>query len=403
MDMLEREIEAIALEIKDKLISIRRDIHRYPELGFREHRTSSVITNALKNLKLQVDTHIAATGVTGLLKTGRAGRTTALRADMDALSIAEENDFDYASRNNGIMHACGHDVHVAVVLGAAEILCRLKDRLQGNVRFVFQPGEEGLGGARYMVEEGVLKNPPVDAIIAAHVHPGLDTGRISILQGPVMASPAEFEIVILGKGGHAAMPHNTVDPICIGTNLVNLFQTLITREKDPMEKAVISVTSFHSWVSFNIIPDTAVLKGTVRTFDPALDKFIARRMEEITEAVTKVSGAACRFAYRPGYPAVVNDSSIVQQVKTAATRQLGSDGTVLEAAPAMLGEDFSYYQQVTPGAMFNLGCRKPGSPDTQNLHSSTFTPDEDCIEVGMRIMAQWAVNALCADRDRDRD
>lgn len=395
--MLTEEIRKISLEIEHKLVNIRRELHKSPELGFQEHGTSSLLEAALKDMTLQVDTGMATTGITGLLKTGRPGRTVALRADMDALSITEQTDVDYASRNAGIMHACGHDVHMAVVLGAAEILSRLRNKLHGNVRFIFQPGEEGLGGAKHMVEQGVLENPRVDAILAVHVHPGLDTGQVSVLSGPAMASPAEFEIVIQGKGGHAAQPHNTVDPIIIGTNLVNMLQTLITREKDPLEMALLSVTCFHAGAAFNIIPDTAVIKGTVRTFDPSLDSRMARRIEEMTSAITRSAGAGYRFAYRPGYPAVINDTDVVRQIRVAAAKQLDRNDAVLSAAPSMLGEDFSYYQQVTPGAMFNLGCRKPGSLETQNLHSSTFTPDEGCILAGMRIMAQWAVDALEGD------
>lgn len=395
INLYSNEIKNISQNIENEIIDIRRELHKYPELGFREFKTSSVIEDFLNNLGLEVRTNIAKTGLLGILRGCNPGKTVALRADMDALPIAETNTFQFASQNNGIMHACGHDIHMSVVLGAAKILTQLKDKINGNIVFIFQPGEEGHGGAKVMINEGVLEDPKVDSIIATHINPSLCTGRISVGTGAVMASPSEFEIKILGKGGHAAEPQNAVDPILIGTHLISLFQGIITREKNPLKSAVLSITYFNAGSSYNIIPDKAIIRGTVRTFDPSLDKFISERLEDITSSVTKAMGANYKFTYKVGYPPVINNSGVVSQILKSAKKVIkNSDNIITESEPVMLAEDFSYYSMKIPGALFNLGCLKEPVESTQNLHSSDLNPDEKCIKTGMEIMSQYSIDFL---------
>jgi len=337
---------------------------------------------------------IAKTGVIGIIENNGCGKTVALRADMDALRLKEQNTVEYASKNMEYMHACGHDAHTAILLGAAEILIRMRDHIKGSIKFIFQPAEEGLGGARYMVDEGVLENPAVNAIIAFHVNPSIAAGSIAMGSGPVMASPGEFKITINGKGGHAAQPHHSIDPIITGANLVTLFQTILTREKDPLKNALISVMGFNAGTTYNIIPDTAVIKGTVRTFDPALESFISNRMEEMVRSLTKCMGAQYEYEYTVGYPPVFNHAEIVKQVACSASKIIGSENVKTDMEPSMLAEDFAYYTQKVPGAIISLGCRNNEERENYNLHSSRFDIDEKCLAAGMEIMARFALDYL---------
>lgn len=366
----------------------------HPELGFNEHRTASIISGHLEKLGLKVCKNIAGTGVTGLIEGKNPGKTIAIRADMDALPIQEQNKVEYASTNNGIMHACGHDAHVSIALGAAEILSNFRDTLNGNIKFIFQPAEEGLGGAKFMIDEGVLENPSVDRIIALHVSPGLGTGVVSVGEGPVMASPSEFEIVIKGKGGHAAEPHKSIDPIIIGSNIVNMFQTIVPKKLGPLKKALLSVTCFQAGNTFNITPAEATIKGTVRTYETNADDLISEAMKTIVSSVCSSMNADFSFKYVKSYPPVINDSLAVRQIIEAAEKITGSDNIIINPDPSMLAEDFSYYVQKVPGALFNLGCTKPPVNNYHNLHSPRFDIDEACISTGMEIMSQCALDFL---------
>ncbi len=388
------KIKLKASSISEKIISIRRKLHKNPELGFEEFETSSLIANFLCNLGLDVKTGVAKTGVTALLSGRKSGKTLAIRADIDALPITELNTFEYASVNKGKMHACGHDAHISIVLGAANILSSLQDELAGNIRFIFQPAEEGLGGSRLMIEDGVLASPRVDAIIAAHVDPSLKTGRISVRPGPVMATPGEFEIVISGKSGHAAEPHKSINPIITAASIVGLLKTVVKSEKDILKKAVLSVTYLHSGSSYNIIPDRAVIRGTVRTFDISLSKDISKEIESITALKAKEAGADYTFRYDIGYPPVVNDPEAVKALISSAGKIIPYENIITDAEPSMLAEDFAYYAQAVPGVYFRLGCSKTEDETVYNLHSSRFTIDEACIQTGIEIMSQFAVDFL---------
>lgn len=389
-----KRIEELSSGIAGETVNLRRQLHQYPELGFKEFKTSTLIRKHLEQLGFEVKTDIARTGLSGLLKGDKPGKTVAIRADMDALPIVEQNISEYKSRQEGIMHACGHDAHVAIALGTAKVLSNMKSEINGCVKFIFQPGEEGLGGAKFMIDEGVLDSPKVNTIIATHVSPLLEAGQISIGSGPVMASPSEFEITIIGKGGHAAQPQETIDPIFIGANLINMLQGIITREKNPVYPAVLSITGFHSGGSYNIIPDRAVLMGTVRTFDPGLDKSISEKMEEITEAITKAMGADYEFDYKVGYPPVINHALIAEKIAESAKKILPGKNVIVNPGPSMLAEDFAYYTGKVPGAMYFLGCGNVKKGIIHNLHSSNFDIDEGCLEIGIKIMTQCVLDLL---------
>lgn len=386
--MQSSEIKKLSYDILSEIVSLRRTIHKEPELGFKEFKTSTLVTNYLSDLGLKVTKGIAGTGVIGLLEGNSPGKTIAIRADMDALPVLEQTNLPYASSLPGVMHACGHDVHTSIVLGTANILSKLKNKIKGNVKFIFQPAEEGLGGAKVMIEEGALKNPEIDAIVALHIAPGCKTGQISISSGPVMASPSEFMIEIKGRGGHAAEPQKAIDPIIIGTNIINMFQTIVSRNRDPLKSAVLSVTSFQAGNAFNIIPSNAYIKGTVRTFDPLLDDEISKRMLAIISSVTDAMGAEYSFEYNKGYPPVINSKEIVDLVVNASSKVIDKENIIQNEQTSMLAEDFSYYLNKVPGALFNLGSSEPSCDNFENLHSSKLVVDENCIATGMEIFTQ---------------
>ncbi|WP_094546333.1 M20 metallopeptidase family protein [Petroclostridium xylanilyticum] len=392
--MFTEEIKKISKEIQEKLINIRRTIHMHPELAFEEHATAQLIYNYLKDLDIEVTPGIAKTGVVGLIRGNQPGKTVAIRADMDALPMTEENECEYKSTVPGKMHACGHDVHVTCLLGAAEILSRLKGKLNGNIKLLFQPAEEGVGGALPMIEEGVLENPKVDACIAAHVWPDIPAGKIVVKNGPIMASPDDFEIIIKGKSGHGAMPHAAVDPIVIGCHVVNTLQTIVSRKIDPLNPAVISICYFHSGTCTNVIPDTATIKGTARTIDPELRRKIASLIEETVAGVVKAMGGEYEFDFKYLYPPTINDDIITDVLANSASKIIGKSNILWGREPSMGGEDFAYFAEKVPSTFFRLGCGNPEKGITHPIHSTKFDVDEDCIAVGASILAQFAVDYL---------
>jgi amidohydrolase len=392
--MFTEEIKKISKEIQEKLINIRRTIHMHPELAFEEHATAQLIYNYLKDLDIEVTPGIAKTGVVGLIRSNQPGKTVAIRADMDALPMTEENECEYKSTVPGKMHACGHDVHVTCLLGAAEILSRLKGKLNGNIKLLFQPAEEGVGGALPMIEEGVLENPKVDACIAAHVWPDIPAGKIVVKNGPIMASPDDFEIIIKGKSGHGAMPHAAVDPIVIGCHVVNTLQTIVSRKIDPLNPAVISICYFHSGTCTNVIPDTATIKGTARTIDPELRRKIASLIEETVAGVVKAMGGEYEFDFKYLYPPTINDNIITDVLANSASKIIGKSNILWGREPSMGGEDFAYFAEKVPSTFFRLGCGNPEKGITHPIHSTKFDVDEDCIAVGASILTQFAVDYL---------
>ena len=384
------EIKKAATQISGKLTSIRHNIHSFPELGFKEKQTCRKITGILKNIGLdKVRSPVAETGVVGLLLGSKGpGKTVALRADIDALPIQEENTVSYKSHNAGIMHACGHDAHTAMCLGAAMILKRLQNEIKGKVKFIFQPAEERLDGAPGMIRAGVLERPKVDAIFALHVMPEIDFGKVSCAAGPVWAAADRFLIEITGRGGHGAFHYKCVDPILVANEIYSGLQS-IERNLHGMDARVISVCSVHGGAAFNIIPDSVTMEGTVRTFDKKVQAIIIRRMRAIVAGICSAHGAKWKITYQKGVPVTVNDKKMDILLRKAAG-ELGMPVGI--TTPSMGGEDFSYYLQLVPGAIAQIGIRTGKKfPD---LHNNRFDAGDRVLPLGAALLAKCALNAL---------
>ncbi|HOJ09255.1 MAG TPA: M20 family metallopeptidase [Clostridiales bacterium] len=388
------EVKKIADDIYAKLIDIRRGIHKFPELGLKTYRTAELITGHLTGLGVEVTKAADGSGVVGLIR-GKAGsKTVALRADIDALPVNEENSFEYRSCISGAMHACGHDFHTACLLGASEILYRLKDKINGNIKLLFQPGEEGLDGALAMIEEDVLENPHVNACIAAHVWPYVPVGKIAVIYGPSFSAINNFIITITGKGGHGAMPHDTVDPIIAGCNIINALQTIKSRRIDSFEPATVSICSFNAGTSVNIIPDTAVIGGTLRTFNLDLRKKIETMICEISKGIAEPMGAKVSVQFMNEAPPVMNDREITELFINSASKIAGKENIITDIRPAMVSEDFAFFSEKVPSTYFWLGCRNEEKGMIHPLHSSNFQGDEECIKIGAAAFAQFAIDYL---------
>jgi amidohydrolase len=314
-------------EIMPGVIADRRDFHEHPELAYQEVRTAGIVADRLRSLGVEdVRTDIAPTGVTGLIRGSKAGkaRTVLLRADMDALPILEENDVEYRSRTPGVMHACGHDAHTAMLLGVARLLSERRDEFPGTVKLLFQPAEElPPGGAKPMIEAGVMDDPKVDAAFGIHMHQEAPVGIVKVRSGPAMAAADHFRIVIKGKGGHGAKPHETIDPIVIGAQIVTALQTLVARSVDPTQEAVVTVGTFQAGNAFNVIPETATLTGTVRTFNERNRAYLERRIGEMAQGITTALDGSADYTYTRGYPATVNDPDMTELVREEAAKFVG--------------------------------------------------------------------------------
>jgi amidohydrolase len=387
--MLER-----ALKLQDTLVSLRRDIHRHPELAFQEHRTAQLIVERLTQLGISARTGVAKTGVVADL--GQGGPRMALRADMDALPIQEENDVPYASEVPGVMHACGHDVHVACLLGAAQLLAEeaAAGRLPGQVRFLFQPSEEswgddGLSGGMRMVNEGVMED--VDAVAALHVGADIPVGAISLREGPMTAYPDRFLLTIKGQEAHGAFPHRGFDAITLAAQVINALQTVISRRLDPTRGRVLTVGTIHGGTKDNILAGEVTMTGTIRTFEPETRETLFAEMERACE-VARALGGDFELTIFPGYIPVVNEPSL-----TALVRQVGSDllgaENVQEAPVEMGGEDFSFFAKKAPGCFFWLGGATPGEPQRLH-HHPRFDVDERCLPLGAALLAETTVRYL---------
>ncbi len=392
--MYEKEILLKAKAISNELISLRRDIHSHPEMGLEEIRTSQIAMENLEKLGIEVQNGIGQTGVVGILRGKFQGKTIILRADMDCLKIEEKNDISYKSQNNGFMHACGHDVHTAWLVGAAKILCDFKEVLHGNIKFVFQPAEEALGGAKLVIEEGVLENPKVDAVIGAHVWPYLQSGRIGIKQGPIMAATDNFKLTIFGKGGHGAHPHKCIDPIVSATEIFMAFQTIVSRNIDPLEPAVITVGKFNSGSAHNIIPDNAYMEGTVRTLSLQTRRKIPELMEKVISGITSANGTKYKLEFVPYHPPVINEKELTSKVEKSIEDILGKDCIEKIEVPSMAGEDFSYFQEKVPGTFFWIGIGDEEKGTDMPLHASNFMVDEEMISIGAAVLAKSALDFL---------
>jgi amidohydrolase len=375
----------------DEAVVTRRDIHRHPELGFKEHRTSGVVEARLRALGLDVHPRIATTGVVGVLHGARPGRTIMLRADMDALPMPEETDVPYRSSVEGVAHACGHDGHVAILLAAAELAAGMRERIAGNVVFCFQPAEEGGGGARVMVEEGVIERFGVERAYGLHLTSLLPTGMTAFRPGPLMASSDEIEITVHGAGGHASLPHTAIDPILVASNVVVGLHHIVSRQIDPVEPAVVSICSIHSGTTYNVIPNDALLKGTFRTFSEDLRPHIAERIRRAVAGICDAAGATFDLACKPGFPVTSNDAEQTAYVRAVAARTLG-EASVITSPQVMGSEDFSYFAQRVPSCFFFLGSRSDERTSFPN-HHSRFDIDERALAAGIQMMATLALEA----------
>ena len=386
-DMREK-LKKDAEEIAGQVVEWRRDFHRNPEVAFQEKRTASVIRQYLENLGIPV-TECAETGLRGVLQGDPGGKTVALRADIDALPLKEEGDKEYISQNPEAAHCCGHDGHMAILMGAVKLLSERKNEFKGNVIFLFQPSEERIpGGAKRMIEEGALEG--VDTIFGLHLWVPLPTGVVGVVKGPMMAQPDAFTIIVRGKGGHGSMPHQTVDPILVASQIVVNAQSIVSRNMDPLKPAVVSFGTIEGGTIYNIIPGEVRLTGTVRSFEPEIKNIAKKRIEEIAEGTAKAMGASVEFSYEEGYPPLVNDELMANFVLDVAKRTLGKD-KVVDIDPVMGGEDFAYFLEKVPGAFLFLGA---GDGMDFPHHHPAFDIDENVLPQGVLLMTSLALEYL---------
>lgn len=332
----------------------RRDIHAHPETAFEEHRTAQLVADKLREFGLEVETGIAGTGVVGTLTRGRGNRAIGLRADLDALPIVEQNTFDHVSKHPGRMHACGHDGHTTMLLGAARYLAEAGD-FEGTVNFIFQPAEENEGGGRAMIEAGLFDKYPVESVFGMHNIPGMAVGTFAIRPGPMMAAFDIFRLKVTGRGGHAAMPQFTIDPILIGAKIIEAFQSIVSRSVDPQDAAVISVTQFHGGDAYNVIPDAVEIHGCTRCFSPKVQAMMEQKMRTQAEQICAAFGASATFYYEKRYPPTVNAQAETAMAAKAAASVVGAERVNLNPKPAMGSEDFAYMLQAKPGSYIWIG------------------------------------------------
>lgn len=384
-------IIAAVEDYRDELTAIRRDIHAHPELAFAEERTADLVARKLAEFGCTVERGLAGTGVVGTIRCGNAPAAIGLRADMDALPIHELNDFAHRSTEDGKMHACGHDGHTTMLLGAAKYLAATR-RFQGTVHLIFQPAEEGGGGGRVMVEEGLFDKFPCDAVFALHNKPGIPVGQIAAKSGPLLAASDRWDIRITGHGTHAAHPHLGIDPFVVGAEIVLALQTIASRTIDPLDAAVVSVGFMRGGSAYNVIPDGLHIGGTARSFRPAVQDAIERRLRDIARGVAAAHGAAAEADYRRSYPPTINHPAETEFAAAVAAEICGAEGVLRDIAPSMGGEDFSFMLNRRPGAMLWLG-NGPGEGDCF-LHNACYDFNDAALPVGVSFLARLAERFL---------
>ncbi|MCK2002788.1 M20 family metallopeptidase [[Brevibacterium] frigoritolerans] len=378
--------------VKDEVIAWRRYLHKYPELSFQEEKTAQFVYETLQTFGELEISRPTKTSIMARLIGQQPGKVIALRADMDALPIVEENDFDFVSQNSGVMHACGHDGHTAMLLGTAKILTQLKDQIKGEVRFLFQHAEElPPGGAQEMVRAGVLDG--VDMIIGSHLLSTLPLGKISLGYGPVMAGADTFNITLVGKGGHASQPELTVDPIAIGTQVVSNLQHIVSRYRDAQEALVISVTQFHGGSAINVIPSKVSIGGSVRSFNPQLQVAIPNYIERIVKGITEAHGATYEFEYQFGYAPTINDEEVTRLMDETVCEIFGEESREI-SKPIMGSEDFSAFQKAVPGSYIGIGARNEEKGIIYPHHHPKFTVDEQALQNGVKLFVHGTLKML---------
>lgn len=387
------DIQTHAQALKDETVALRRDFHRHPELGFEEVRTSGIVAEKLKALGLEVRTGFARTGVIGILDTGREGKTVLARADMDALPIHEESQKAYASTTPGKMHACGHDGHTAILLSAAKVLTNLKDDLSGKVVFIFQPAEETVGGAQKMIDEGALEGISPDATIGLHLGSLYPVGTVALRSGPAMAATDAMTITVRGRGGHAARPQETVDPVLISAHLITALQSVVSRESDPLDNVVLSLCAIHAGSAHNIIPEALELKGTLRTFKDETRANAKARIEALASTLAQSFRGSAEIDWLHGSPAVVNDDTMTQRVRAVAQEVVGTEN-VITPDPIMGGDDMALWLQAAPGCYFFVGARNEEAGISAPHHNPKFDVDEASLPLGVELLARGVIDFL---------
>ncbi len=383
-----KTIREEAMKLTEQLVAWRRDFHRHPELGFSEFRTGRIVAETLEALGYQVQRNVGRTGVVGLLQGAKPSPVVMLRFDMDALPIQEENEVEYASQNAGVMHACGHDGHTAIGLGVATLLARHRDELAGQVKLVFQPNEEGTNdsnGAPAMIADGALKSPRPDVLFGLHVWNSLDLGKAIVHPGAMMAAADIFRIRVVGRGGHGAIPQQTVDPVLVASHIVVALQSIVSRNVPPMQPAVLTVGSIQAGTAFNVIPPTAEMVGTVRTFDNDVQNLVENRLRRISGQIAAAFGAEAEVTYQRVTPLLVNAPVPTTFMQQIAGQVLGT-ANVVAGEPSMGGEDVAYFLQEVPGCFFFLGSRNVSKGKVYSHHHPLFDIDEDALPLGVAIL-----------------
>ncbi|MFD1957743.1 M20 family metallopeptidase [Paenibacillus thailandensis] len=382
----------LADEVFEEAADIRRKLHRHPELGYQEVKTSQFIMEYLTGLGLEVKKGVAVTGVIAILNGGKEGPVIALRADMDALPIEEKTGAPFASQHPGVMHACGHDMHMSMLLAAAKALSSNREHVTGTIKFIFQPAEEMLGGGKRMVEEGALKNPDVDYIFGFHVWPELPLGTIGFKAGAIMASMDSFDVTLVGKQGHGAAPHQGIDAIAAAAQIVTALQTIVSRETDPLDPIVITIGTIEAGTAYNIIPERARLKGTVRTIRPETRQAAAEAVERVIRGVGEAMRVKPEIDYRFFYPVTANDERFTGQAASIAEHLFGLERVVWLERPSMASEDFAFYGEKVPGCFAFLGVG-----GEHKLHSERFLPDERAMRQGIAMFIALGLNGISAE------
>lgn len=371
--------------LEEQMTEWRRDFHMHPELAYQEVRTSGKVAEMLESWGIEVTKGLGKTGVVGVIKGSGDGPSIGLRADMDALPIDEMNDTPWKSQNAGVMHACGHDGHTTMLLGAAKYLAETRN-FNGTVNVIFQPAEEGYAGAKAMMDDGLFEKFPCDQVYGLHNWPQMPAGSIAAVPGPIMAAADKFDITVRGRGAHGAMPQNGVDPIVIGSQIVTALQSLVSRSKDPIETAVISITMFHAGAAFNVIPEEAVLSGTVRTFNPDVQDMIEAGMKRIAEGIASGMGGSADVDFRRGYPATVNHDVQTQLAADVAGGIVGPENVRDDVDPTMGGEDFAFMLNEKPGCYLWLG--QGGGASSENVHHPQYDFNDSVLPIGASVLAR---------------
>jgi amidohydrolase len=380
--------------LQPQLVEWRRHLHQRPELGFQEQLTAEFIAQKLQEWGIEHQTGIAKTGIVATISGDRPGPVLALRADMDALPIQEANDVPYRSQHDGIMHACGHDGHTAIALGTAYYLANHRQDFAGTVKIIFQPAEEGPGGAKPMIEEGVLKNPDVEAIIGLHLWNNLPIGTVGVRTGALMAAVECFRCTIFGKGGHGAMPHQTIDSIVVSAQIINALQTIVARNVDPIDSAVVTVGELHAGTANNVIADTARMRGTVRYFNPKLEGYFGKRIEQVISGICQSQGASYELDYSQLYPPLINDAKIAELVRSVASNVVETPAGVVPECQTMGGEDMAFFLQEVPGCYFFVGSANASRNLAYPHHHPRFDFDETALLMGAEIFVR-CVEKFC--------